>query len=123
MSQLEQQMKPILTPMLLDQPRTLTSPEQHLLATWATKTALTMQGANIGGERFTPAAQYPSSVYRARPERNGCGQRFLGVFGFARSIAHFALPGVDAFGDSPVRGFRPFGGSLSLGCFGIHDSC
>lgn len=58
MSQLEEQVKPILTPMLRDQPRTLTAPEQHLLATWATKTALTMQGANIGGERFTPAADY-----------------------------------------------------------------
>jgi hypothetical protein len=58
MSQLEQQVKPILTPMLLDQQRTLTAPEQHTLATWATKTALTMQGANIGGERFTPAADY-----------------------------------------------------------------
>jgi hypothetical protein len=58
MSQLEQQVKPILMPMLLDQSRTLTAPEQHTLAMWATKTALTMQGANIGGERFTPAADY-----------------------------------------------------------------
>jgi hypothetical protein len=58
MCQLEEQVKPILAPMLLDQPRSLTAPEQHLLATWATKTALTMQGANIGGKRFTPAAEY-----------------------------------------------------------------
>jgi hypothetical protein len=58
MSQLEQQVKPILTPMLLDQPRNLTASEQHTLATWATKTALTMQGAKIGGDRFTPAADY-----------------------------------------------------------------
>jgi hypothetical protein len=58
MSQLENRVKPILAPMLLDQPRGLTADEQHLLATWATKTALTMQGANIGGKRFTPATEY-----------------------------------------------------------------
>ncbi len=37
MSRLEEQVKPILTPMLLDQSRSLTAPEQHLLATWATR--------------------------------------------------------------------------------------
>jgi len=58
MSRLEEQVKPFLTPMLLDNPRVLTAVEQHLLATWATKTALTMEGANIGGNRYTPESEY-----------------------------------------------------------------
>jgi hypothetical protein len=58
MCQLEEQVKPVLTPMLLDERCILTLPEQHLLATWATKTALTMEGANIGGKRHTPESEY-----------------------------------------------------------------
>ena len=58
MSRLEQDVQPILTPMLLDVPRTLSAPDQQTVATWATKTMLVMQGANIGGERFTPAEEY-----------------------------------------------------------------
>jgi hypothetical protein len=58
MSTLEHQVQPILTPMLQDQPRTLTVLDQHLLSTWAMKTMLTMQGANIGGERVVALERY-----------------------------------------------------------------
>jgi len=58
MSALEGQAKLILAPMLQEQSRALTAVEQHLVATWATKTMLTMQGANIGGERVVPLDQY-----------------------------------------------------------------
>lgn len=58
MSALEEQARPILTPMLRDEPRTLTAPEQHVVATWPTKTMLTIQGANIGGERVASPEQY-----------------------------------------------------------------
>jgi hypothetical protein len=34
------------------------APEQHVVATWATKTMLTMQGANIGGERIVGLDRY-----------------------------------------------------------------
>lgn len=84
MSDLEAQAQPILTPMVLGEARVLNATDQHLLATWATKTALTMQGANIGGERMLSSEQYrwfgehraplPSSHvwlchWRARPEQ------------------------------------------------------
>jgi hypothetical protein len=58
MSALESQAQPILTPMLRDQPRALTAVEQHIIATWATKTMLTMQGTNIGGERVVSLDRY-----------------------------------------------------------------
>jgi hypothetical protein len=58
MARLETAAKPILTPMLQDRARVLTAVEQHTVAAWATKTMLAMQGANIGGERFTPPEQY-----------------------------------------------------------------
>ena len=45
MSALEEQVQPILTPMLQDEPQVLNATEQFLLATWATKTMLTMQDA------------------------------------------------------------------------------
>ena len=58
MSALESHAQPILTPMLQDQPRALTAVEQHIIATWATKTMLTMQGTNIGGERVVSLDRY-----------------------------------------------------------------
>lgn len=58
MSDLETQAMPILTPMLSDQPRVLTALDQATVATWATKTALAMQGLNIGKERVFSEAQY-----------------------------------------------------------------
>ena len=58
MEKLETQARPILTPMLQDEPRVLTAPEQQVVATWATKTMLTMQGANIGGERIVGLDRY-----------------------------------------------------------------
>ena len=58
MERLESQARPILTPMLRDEPRVLTAPDQHVVATWATKTMLTMQGANIGGERVVGPERY-----------------------------------------------------------------
>ena len=41
MERLESQARPILTPMLLDVPRVVTAVEEHIVATWATKTMLT----------------------------------------------------------------------------------
>jgi hypothetical protein len=58
MSGLEDQVRPILGPMLRDQPRVLTAPEQMTLATWATKTMLAMGGVNLGDERVVNDAQY-----------------------------------------------------------------
>jgi hypothetical protein len=58
MEGLETQARPILTPMLLDEARVLTATDQHVVATWATKTMLTMQGANIGGERVVAPERY-----------------------------------------------------------------
>jgi hypothetical protein len=58
MSALEAQAQPVLTSMLRDEPRVLTATGQHLAATWATKTMLTMQGANIGGERVVSLERY-----------------------------------------------------------------
>lgn len=58
MAALEEQAQAILTPMVSDRPRVLTAPEQFTVASWATKTMLTMQGANIGGERVASPAQY-----------------------------------------------------------------
>jgi hypothetical protein len=58
MHDLEEEARPILTPMLLGEPRVLTAVEQHIVATWATKTMLTMQGTNIGRERIAPLEGY-----------------------------------------------------------------
>jgi hypothetical protein len=58
MAQLEGDVAPILTPMLRDKPTVLTASDQFLAATWATKTMLTMQGANIGGERVVSLERY-----------------------------------------------------------------
>jgi hypothetical protein len=58
MSGLETRAQVILTPMVSDQPRVLTAPEQFTVATWATKTMLTMQGANIRRERVASPEQY-----------------------------------------------------------------
>jgi hypothetical protein len=58
MSVLEAQVQPILGPMLSDQPCVLTAVDQAAIATWATKTALAMQGLNIGGERVFSETQY-----------------------------------------------------------------
>lgn len=58
MSRLETQIQPILGPMLTGQPRVLGVLDHTVLATWATKTALAMQGLNIGGERVFSEDQY-----------------------------------------------------------------
>ncbi len=58
MARLEAEAQPILTPMLQDGARVLSVLEQHVVATWATKTMLTMQGANIGGERVVDLDRY-----------------------------------------------------------------
>lgn len=58
MSELETAAQPILTPMLRDEARVLSGVEQHTVATWAVKTMLTVQGTNIGGQSFIPAAQF-----------------------------------------------------------------
>jgi hypothetical protein len=46
--------------MLQDEPRVLTVPEQHVVATWrrGDVAMLTMQGANIGGERIVSPNRY-----------------------------------------------------------------
>jgi hypothetical protein len=58
MADLESQVQPALTSMVLDRPRVLTAPEQHTLATWATKTMLMLQCSNIGGQRFVADSEY-----------------------------------------------------------------
>jgi hypothetical protein len=58
MSDLERAVEPILGPMLKGDARLLTAPEQHTLATWATKTMLTLQGFNIDGTRFVSPERY-----------------------------------------------------------------
>jgi hypothetical protein len=58
MHRLETEAQPVLTPMLKDEPRVLTATEQHIAATWATKTMLTMQGANMTRERYVTPERY-----------------------------------------------------------------
>lgn len=58
MSQLEEQVKPILTPMLLDQPRTLTAPEQHTVANVGDEDGPNHAGREHRRQEFTPAADY-----------------------------------------------------------------
>ena len=65
MERLEAAARPILTPMLLDEPRVMTAVEQHIVGTWATKTMLTMQGANIGGERVVSPGPVPMVLREA----------------------------------------------------------
>jgi hypothetical protein len=54
----ETEAQPALTPMLKDEPRVLTATEQHTAATWATKTMLTIQGANRTRERYVTPERY-----------------------------------------------------------------
>lgn len=58
MSALETQVRPILTPMFCGEPRVLSAPDQQIVATWATKTMLTLQGVNMGGTRCVSAENY-----------------------------------------------------------------
>jgi hypothetical protein len=58
MSDLETSVQPILGPMLKGETRVISAPEQHVLATWAMKTMLAMQGINLGGTRFVSPEQY-----------------------------------------------------------------
>lgn len=58
MSQLETQAQPILGPMLSEQPRVLTAVDQAIVATWATKTMLAMQGLNLSAERVVGDDKY-----------------------------------------------------------------
>lgn len=58
MHELEEAAEPVLTPMLRDEPRVLSATEQHTVATWATKTMLTMQGANLFKDRFVSPERY-----------------------------------------------------------------
>lgn len=75
---------------------------------------------------FEPRIAHSQSPIRATLAANASRPTETGAVNASWKFsgsAHFALPGVDAFGESPVRGFRPFGGSLGLGCFGIYDPC
>lgn len=44
--------------MFRDEAQVLSAVDQHVVATWATKTMLTMQGANIGGNRVVSPERY-----------------------------------------------------------------
>ena len=50
MSRLEDEAKPILTPMILDEARPLSLLDQDAIARWATKTVLTVGPTNAGGQ-------------------------------------------------------------------------
>lgn len=55
---LETEARPVLTPMIRGTARVLSALEQFVVASWATKTTLTMQGTNIGKQRVASAEQY-----------------------------------------------------------------
>jgi hypothetical protein len=59
MAELESAAKPIIEPLILDQPRGLDPTEQHIVATWGTKTVLTIQGVNFNEYRLAS-----DNVYR-----------------------------------------------------------
>jgi hypothetical protein len=67
MNALETEARPILTPMLRDEPTVLTTPDQHVVATWATKTMLTMQGANLTPDRYVSPERYSWFGYHRSP--------------------------------------------------------
>ncbi len=58
MSQLESEVKPVLTPLILGQTCQLSAADQELIATWAIKTAITMQHTVPGEEGFPPKAAH-----------------------------------------------------------------
>ena len=58
LEKLETEARPVLTPMIRGTARVLSALEQFVVASWATKTMLTMQGTNIGKERVVSAEQY-----------------------------------------------------------------
>lgn len=51
MSDIEAEVKPIATPLILGEPTQLTVPDQLKLATWATLRAYIIEASDIGGER------------------------------------------------------------------------
>jgi hypothetical protein len=83
MSTLEHQVSPILTPLILGEKRQLSEADQELAATWAIKTAITLQRAVPGEVAFPPHSvhtwlrteQAPPAGYRvfigAVTEREG----------------------------------------------------
>ena len=91
MEKLETEARPVLTPMFTGSSRVLTASEQFVVATWATKTMLTVQGSNLGGERVASTEQYGLSSAAAA----------------AAELARMALPvrGQDALAGQcpPVR--------------------
>jgi len=58
MHRLETSVESILGPMLAGARRVITAVEQHTLATWATKTMLTLQGFNLGDGSLFSEDQY-----------------------------------------------------------------
>jgi hypothetical protein len=58
MSRLEVAAAPILSPLIGDEPRSLSALDQMTLATWATKTVLTAGPTNLGDKPFASEATY-----------------------------------------------------------------
>ena len=58
LSPMETDTKDIITPLVLGQARTLNASEQYTVAVWATKTILTVQGANIDAQRALSPSSY-----------------------------------------------------------------
>ena len=54
MAELERRAAPLLSPMITGQPSTLTMPEQLIVATWATKTAMVVESTLGGPGHFHP---------------------------------------------------------------------
>jgi len=58
MAALEQEVEPILTPLIQNQPRTLDASQQQRIAVWATKTVLVFGPTNPGGVTIAPGELY-----------------------------------------------------------------
>jgi hypothetical protein len=58
MQQMDNEVRPIMEPMLDGEPRTLSILDQNTVATWATKITLVFQAANIGRQAILGVAQY-----------------------------------------------------------------
>jgi hypothetical protein len=71
MADLEGEAKTILSPLIFNSPKTLTLPEMHIAATWATKTALVAARAVPGGKNIASAEAYRWMGTRHLPLPNG----------------------------------------------------
>jgi hypothetical protein len=67
LSRLEDRTRPVLAPLVIGEPCSLSIANQELLATWAIKTALTTQQTLPGEKRMPPEGVYTSLLERQQP--------------------------------------------------------